>query len=67
MTLREQELLKVHGLGNCHVCGQPKTGTGDVHCSYPHGMLPKEQITPGMWSWEAPPTNGENASDTKEG
>lgn len=50
-------LLKVHGDGNCHICGYPKRYPHkNFFCSYPHGMLPVAPILKdreeGFWSWE---------------
>ena len=43
---------------NCHICGEPKAGTGKPLCSYPHGRLPVEPIEPGrpngFWEWMKP-------------
>lgn len=48
-------LKEIHGEENCYICGKPKAGPGEVHCSYPHGMLPDKPIAgDGMWSWKMP-------------
>ncbi len=56
--MSEDELLRVHGDGNCHICGKPKRQPGGFTCSYPHGMVPERAIDPnhpnGFWSWEYP-------------
>ena len=50
------DLLKIHGDGNCHICGQPKISEGADICSYPHGMIPVKAVDPehpeGFWAWE---------------
>lgn len=53
-------LLKVHGSGNCHICGEPRAAKGSQWCSYPHAMLPDKEVAPGMWSWRGP---GERAPE----
>ena len=46
---RDLELLRVHGAGDCHICGKPKAS------SYPHGRLPAKFVDQnhpeGMWTW----------------
>lgn len=49
----DDELLKIHGPDKCHIFGKPYAGAGKIHCSYPHGLLPKEQVY-GVWTWEPP-------------
>ena len=48
---RVYQLRGIHGDGNCHICGKPKVAEGSINCSYPHAMLPDQEISPGMWSW----------------
>lgn len=43
---------EIHGDGNCHICGKPMAGKGSDYCSYPHGMVPVEEVGAGMWAWE---------------
>ena len=61
MTERE-ELLKIHGDRDCHICGRPKIAKGANTCSYPHAMVPVEQVSEGMWAWA---TYGELAGADK--
>ena len=53
------ELLRIHGDGNCHICGEPKTGPTSGPCSYPHGRMPVKVVDPkrpnGFWTWGYPP------------
>ena len=52
-TLRE-----VRGDELCHICGKPRAERGGEWCSYPHALIPTEQVAPGMWAWSEPsPTN----------
>lgn len=55
-------LKEIHGDKNCHICGKPKAGDGDVFCSYPHGLVPDKRVgDTDVWSWTAPKpdtTNG---------
>lgn len=52
---RDLELLRVHGAGDCHICGKPKASGGSPICSYPHGRLPAKLVDQnhpeGMWTW----------------
>lgn len=54
------ELLAIHGAGDCHICGKPKAGAGSIYCSYPHGMVPDKAVDAdhpeGFWS-AAPPAD----------
>jgi len=52
----EERLVEIHGSGNCHICGEPKVKEGKGICSYPHRMLPDEEVSPGMWSWRPLPS-----------
>ncbi len=56
--MSNQELLEIHGDGNCHICNQPKIGPGGGYCSYPHGRIPVKAIDDkhpeGFWAWEYP-------------
>ena len=47
-------LQKIHGSGNCHICGKPKIGKGNENCSYPHGMIPDKLVDEDniFWSWK---------------
>jgi len=53
---RAAELVKVHGTGICHICGQLKARKGRNFCSYPHGMVPDKVVDPehpeGFWTWK---------------
>jgi hypothetical protein len=40
--------------GCCQVCGWPEEEGGWVCCSYPHAMVPDQEMSPGMWSWKFP-------------
>lgn len=49
------DLLAVHGDGNCHICGQPRIAEGLGICSYPHARLPVKPVDSGspagFWEW----------------
>jgi hypothetical protein len=56
------QLLRIHGDGDCYICGKPRIGPGSDICSYPHGMLPTQPADPkhrdGFWHWEYPEPEG---------
>lgn len=52
--MTSEQLLKVHGPSNCHICGKPRAGKGSEICSYPHGMIPVAAVCEGMAAWEFP-------------
>ena len=58
-----EQLLKIHGPGNCHICGKPRAAAGEAICSYPHGLVPQEEVAPGMFSWKEPSSSNGQSED----
>lgn len=58
--MTRDDLLKIHGNENCHVCGNPKVDRGALHCSYPHGMVPDKEISEAMMTWKMPEQPNDN-------
>ena len=69
MTPNEKSvrLFRVHGYGNCHICGKPKIEQGEMWCSYPHGRLPTATVNPNkrsFWVWDKPNASNPSALDS---
>lgn len=52
----DDRLREIHGDGICHICGKPKAAAGSEFCSYPHALVPVEQVASGMSAWAEPST-----------